>query len=115
MENVTENVTVLVDKLSEKLGLAAEKIQPIAEEVLRQYRIEHILFTIIGVIILLVGIGTGLLLIKKGKASEDEGSDGTGLCIVGGMTIFFGLLVGLPVFVNGLVCYVAPLPNMLGL
>ena len=113
MESV--NVETLVDKLVEKIGLAVNKLQPITEEVLRQYQMEHIFLTIVGAIILLTGIGTGLLLIKKGKALDDNDGEGIGLYIVGGLSIFFGLFVGLPVFINGLACYIAPLPNILGL
>ncbi len=106
-------VTQVVDALAEKLGMAADKLQPIAEETVRQVTLSGKIGCAFGLALCAIALFLGLLIpivIKKECLdNEDLVIPLLGLCTFG------ALLVGGLAIYSGLVRWLAPLPHLLGL
>lgn len=122
--NTTDQVTTIVDKLSEKVGLAADKLAPIAEEVIRQTQTLGMVSTLAGIAIMLVGflVTWKLILIRKQaiiQAVKDGEQNPVDACI--GYTILtvtvptVVLVASLLFLIEGVYRWIAPLPYLLKL
>lgn len=100
-------LTDVVDKLAEKVGVATVKIQPVAEEVLKQYVRREWATMLIGLAIALLGLWCKTF--SEIKADEDERA------FVYGIFAVVLLLIGAAVGIEALLHLIAPLPAILGL
>ena len=106
-----------VDKLAEKLGVAVEKLQPLAEETIRQYVARETAYAIIGGFFAFVGFFFLFCacpyFVKKVTETKEEayGSLAVGCGIFGVVGIIGGLVEGISALGNVL----APIPGLLGL
>lgn len=110
----------LIDNLSDKLGVATDKLEPIAKEGLDQYALRegilsgvHFFFLIIFIVLILVGFK-----IAKNAPQPKNENDVPGRIIFGvllcvGATI--GIIISLYYGISHLGNAVAPLPSILGL
>ena len=107
-----------IDKVADKIGVALETAQPITEEIVRQYQIEHLIYAFIGVLIMLVGLGTAGVLRHMAYITNEQGHHvyDRGDCVVTSIIVAVLCLIngGVTFFYN-LGMYLAPLPNLLGL
>jgi len=113
-----------VDKLAEKIGLAAEKLQPLAEETLRQFQMRAGLwFTITGLAAFLCfsGLTYCVWLGVRGSGRDECGcrlhpdgpDDDVLVFAAASLFVFGGVTAGIALINLG--HYLAPLPSMLGL
>jgi hypothetical protein len=110
----------LIDKLSEKLGVATDKLEPIAKEGLNQYALRETVLTVAHfalVLLFVLGIYIGYKIAKtspKPKSAEDIPGG-----IIFGVLVCFGSLIGFIITLVSALCHlgnaVAPLPSILGL
>jgi len=117
----TPNIETVIDKLAQKIGVAADKLQPLGEEVVRQVAERGRLHACAGAFLLVLGVCCalrGLCFLGRvlpGKLDERE------VCIsIAGM-VSLGILsfllagVGQHYLSMGLEAWIAPLPTILGL
>ena len=122
--NVTVGIdlklTELVDNLADKLGVATEKLQPLAKEGLDQYIMRETMFTIAlfaVALISILGIYFGFHIAKNAPQTENCGDVsgilvfGVAMCVISIIGFGVGLINGLCHLGNAL----APLPSLLGL
>lgn len=113
------NMEVVIDKMAEKIGIAVEKLQPLAEETIRQYIARETAFAICGGIAVLFGLFLGLVCIKSAiKVGEDLSSKGDKyipLVVISGIASLIFVIVGMVEGIAGLGNALAPLPGLLGL
>lgn len=106
---------LIVDKLAEKIGVAAEKLAPIAEEALRQYVVRESIYAIMGGVAVLIGIGLLTICWKSAKehmVNDEELYFGAGM--VSGIGGILFSTIGFVEGVTGLVNAIAPIPGLLG-
>jgi len=109
---MTSNVTEVIDKLAEKVGIAATKLTPVAEEILRQVSARGMAYIICGGAVFLLGLGFWVASIMFSRRGEiDDG--GPAICY--GSVGFLACIAGLALLVEGLSQHIAPLPHILGL
>lgn len=110
----------IIEKIAEKIGLAVEKVEPFAKEVVSQYQSEQLLYAMAGLITLVLAVGVGVFLYWVATAKNEDGYRRFGLnddtCIVlGALFGVLPLVLGMIYFFLCLGRYIAPLPNLLGL
>lgn len=109
-------VNQVVDKLAEKIGIAAEKLAPVAEEAIRQVSHLGIANTILGFLCL---CATAILCRTAWRSckcvdrhSEAECAVGLGaICAIAAMVL---CCIGIVTVNIGLSQWLAPLPHLLG-
>ena len=110
--NATE-MSEVVDKLADKIGVVAEKIAPIAEEVVRQYELRYWVYTGLCAIVALLGAALiTLSFVSITKTQEDKVLDSAGIGAVLGFVV---CVVSLAVGSIQLATALSPLPSILGL
>ncbi len=115
---MTSQATELVNAVAEKIGVAAEKLAPIGEELIRQVQMRAFVWSITCVLVMLFSVAIPLIVWYKlvpalnKKFGEEMGS------VVG---VIAGLFIPILSFVTafGLLCenigdYVAPLAYLIG-
>ncbi|MEK6879363.1 MAG: hypothetical protein AABY22_07145, partial [Nanoarchaeota archaeon] len=98
----------IVDKIAEKLNVATDKIQPIAEETLRQYQVREFFYANCG-----FGFATFLLIISiiifiLGFRTPDK--DSCSIAIIPLIIMFICLIFA----INAYGRYLAPIPSIFG-
>lgn len=113
----------VVDRLAEKLGVAVDKIQPLAEDTLHQYIVRE---WFLGIVWLLVGaavffLGVSLVIGKHGVKStaKDKQGDWAGQKVAaiafGGLMAVVGFVLISVLGIEHISRALSPLPSILGL
>jgi len=98
----------IVDKIAGKLGVAADKLQPLGEEVVRQVMLRGMVLSAIGVAMLTLSAVSGAIAYRKRDGDANHLMPFVMACL---FSAFLGaLLLG-----NGVPEWIAPLPTILGL
>lgn len=100
-----EELEKVVDKLAEKAGVAVDKMQPIAEEVLRQVEARALVQIICASILVVLIIAASIFFERKADRYDK------------GMAVFIGMLLaflGVVFLMSAISAYVAPLAQILG-
>ncbi len=101
----------VVDALAEKMGMAADKLQPLAWEVLRQYQMREMVCAIAcGAIC--VALGSFILRVWRRCEFTDEGPNKATIMVV---IAACGMIPALVQGIIAIIHYIAPLPSMLGM
>ena len=113
----TNSVNQIIDKLAEKLGIAVEKVTPLAEEYIRQIQTKGMICVIFGVTLLLLALvlwGIDIYHIKRG-GKENWGDEGriTTVILLSIANVAITLSVIFILF-HGLVMIFAPYTRILG-
>mgnify|MGYP001569841966 CR=1 FL=1 len=104
----TNEVAFIVDKIAEKLSVATDKIQPIAEETLRQYQTRELLYAQSSFTISLLFFLIAIIIFILGLNSTDK--DNALISIVP-LVLFIGSFVIAVTFYGH---YLAPIPSIFG-
>lgn len=122
--DTADQVTTIIDKLSEKVGLAADKLAPIASDVIRQTQTLGMVETLAGGILLIAGILVLRKLInvrrealqrawdEKSLDPADDCLGHTSLMVVAPAVMW---IVSMVFLCEGLIHWIAPLPHLLKL
>ena len=123
-----EQMGKVVNAVAEKVGLAVEKIQPLAEEVVRQYQMREACLAVVFGVLFLGGVFALIKYVawaKRAIAVEEEEEKAKGKEVelgVYGVALLLGVLIFvatcLPAAILGtkaVLRAVAPLPSLLGL
>lgn len=105
----------VVDKLAEKIGVAGTKLQPIAEECLKQYGDRALLWAVASLgLVFVVGVVVIALMFRTRQIEYDDDDRHLvqALIIFGGTALWAGLLMAAVVNLGHAI---APLPSILGL
>ncbi len=112
----------VVDKLANKIGLAAEKLQPLAEETVRQYAnwgIAQVCLGVctLGVTILLLYASSRLFIAGHKPEVRDKGvtDDYESLSVVAFLAAMGAALTALILISMGIKAWVAPIAGILGM
>ena len=107
----------IVDKLAEKMGVAVEKIQPLAEEIVRQYQARALAQVVICGLIACALCVVGAALLRKGNAYQEKhgGDNGAFDLFVAATASFVVACVPVGSAIASVMHYIAPLPSILGL
>ncbi len=108
-----QEIGVLVDKLADKFGVAVEKLQPLAEEVVRQYVVRSWLcaFSVFGGCVILMICGIWFWRAACATKMEDDRVQTVCLSALMVAASLICFCIGIEY-----VCHaVAPLPSILGL
>ena len=109
-------LTDVVDKMAEKVGVVAEKLQPVAEEVMRQYQLRAVVYAVAaaGTAIVLTFAGSLLMrfVLKDRRPRDDDGA--FFLVVLGGLMVVVGACLLFGVAVPHIGRAVAPLASILG-
>ena len=106
-------VSEVVDKLAEKIGVAAEQLAPIAEETVRQVSIRGIAYAGLGVLGLLVAT----VLAKMAICVVSKMDDGeVKVIVIAIVLVAICLVLGFSIagIVSGISQWLAPIPYLLG-
>ena len=109
-----QQVGEVVDKLADKIGIAAEKIQPIAEETVRQVSCKGMIIFGIGAFLLLIGIVALGVCYKTGKKALEDDDYFPG-AVISGVVCLLLFVTGMVTLLDGLILWIAPLPHIFGL
>ena len=109
------SVNQVVDKLAEKIGVAADKLMPLGEETIRQVQARGLMQAGIGAMFLLVPVVLGLLCWRYNKKLDAmKSSDVCPLMATGFVVGGIALIIGAMVAYYGMSEWLAPLPCLLG-
>ena len=112
------DVGAVVDKLAEKIGVAVEKLMPVAQEVIRQVRLVGVVEAVTGAAFLVMAVVCALLFKRVVTVAEATGREYTGSALVMSMALGTAavllFILGIVFVPDGLIQYVAPLPHLLG-
>lgn len=93
-----EQAADVIDKIADKLGMAVEKLTPLAETIVQEFRTAHIIMSISGFLvagmILILGCKISKYIQKNGTLDKNEKSISNLACVlvvVIVMTIGFGI------------------------
>jgi len=101
----------VIDKIAEKAGVAVDKIQPIAEEVVRQVEMRAFIMMIVMAVVVTVSLLVGSFVLLKREKELLAGEPSCVIPCVFSLFLFVGCSAGF--FVN-LYIYIAPLASILG-
>jgi len=113
---MTNDITIIIDKLAEKLGSTVEAVQPHAEELVRQVVVRGYILAMFGGLLALLGVGImfGAVSLWRAEAKRNQFADGIAPILIG----FIGIIListGLGVGISYLSQALAPYPSLLGL
>ena len=109
-------MTEVVDRLAEKVGVAVDKLAPFAEEVVRQYQFRSFVLAGVGLFGCAIVACAGVLLIRRGVMQrERENYDAASTLSNSGIVCCIAAVIGLGLAAVKLGDALAPLPALLGL
>jgi len=112
MADVTQ-IERIIDKVAEKLNVAADKLQPLGEELVRQVSLAGWAQGIASAILVIISAILFYLFIRKAYEVADAGKDPVGE-VIGVVACGVVLIVCVGLSVQGLMQAVAPLAYLVG-
>lgn len=110
-------LNTVVDKISEKIGIAVTQLKPVAEEVITQYKMKHTVNLIgfsVGILLLLAMCILCFLFVRY-KTNNNRDNE---YVIAGALVVAVVFLIMFPIFLVGLFgeigSIVSPLDSILG-
>lgn len=88
----TNDMDFVIEKLAGKIGLAADKISPIAQSVVDQYVKANAFGLYVSLFLFLVFLGLAIFTLRKDLSSHDTSTDQDACFIVGRIASLFGML-----------------------
>ena len=111
----TNELGFVIETIADKIGSSAQALQPIAAEVIRQYRLESLVGAIfLGSVSIITVIMGGWAMIAARRRRDKDGDPDPALVF---LAIAMWIASGILVFsgFTDLFKYLAPLPHLLGL
>lgn len=108
-----DEINKVVDNLAEKLGVAADKLQPLAEETVRQVQVRGLMNALIAVAVAAMIVAAGWR-VRVQAAKRLDASDAVQVEMASWFITVLAVTIALIPFCNNLSQYIAPLPYLLG-
>ena len=106
--------TQIVDNVADRIGLAIEQVQPIAETLVRETQILGVAHASLGLVILVCAAWMACYTYRFATKKEDRNGDADILAVIPGMAALLIGAVGLIVVSEGLSMWFAPTLHILG-
>lgn len=103
----------IIDKIAEKLGVAANSLKPLAEETLHQVQSTGVVMIVSGIAIFFLCASLSIWLISEGYVVRKAKKDPAGYYLSGGLVVFVGIITCAPLVILGLFRYTAPILHLL--
>lgn len=117
----SDQINQVIDKLAEKIGVAASELAPLAEETIRQVSAKGLAFMISSVVLIIpayvflrLARSAGRGAIQATAASKDDSGYVVG-AVFSGIGAMGCLTGALSIFFHGISAWLAPIPYLLGL
>lgn len=106
----TNEISAVINMVTEKIGAGVSQVTPLAEEIVREYQIRGLVFAILGLVLTVVG--SSLLVWSYKLSNKDD--DYEGAIIVSLVLGAVGVVFGAVAMSCGISAYVAPLCGLIG-